>query len=171
MDEILKQLLEVWRRQLGPMLTPLWDSAGLWRTVALGFVTLCVLGWRERDRLRGWLLQPVKRQRDRHVFRQANTILPEAELYALLGQLERGQAVKPERIARLAAFLGAAGNQFFSGSAQDAVGAFLEASFDLDRFLSQAFGAPDPDELRRLARTVESTYRTFRRAIRETLIV
>ena len=171
MDTILKYLLDAWRVQLGPMLAPVWDSAGLWRSLALGFVTIIVLGWRSRDRVRGWILQPVKRQRDRHVFRQANAILPEPELYALLGQLERGGTVKLDRITRLTAFLGAAGNRFFSGSAQHAVDAFLETTHELEQFVSQTFGPPDQTELRQLTRAVEVTYRAFRNSIRETLIV
>lgn len=171
MDQITNILLDAWRRQLGPVLAPLWDSAGLWRAVALGFVTLCLIGWRSRDRLRGWLLQPVKRQRDRHVFRQANAILPEAELYALLEQLEGGSVVKLERFSGLIAFLGAAGNEFFSGSAREAADLFLETARELERLVKNAFGAPDQKELRRLARRTEDTYRAFRHAIRESLIV
>lgn len=171
MDQITNILLDAWRRQLGPVLAPLWDSAGLWRAVALGFVTLCLIGWRSRDRLRGWLLQPVKRQRDRHVFRQANAILPEAELYALLEQLERGSIVKLERLTRFTAFLGAAGNEFFCGAARESIDAFLETAQALETFLGNSFNAPDQGELRRLARGVERAYRTFRHAIREALIV
>jgi hypothetical protein len=171
MDEILKFLLEAWKKQLGPMLAPWWDSAGLWRTVALGFVTLVVIGWRSRDRARAWLLQPVKRQRDKHVFRQANAILPEPELYALLVQLERGQTVKLDRFARFTAFLGAAGNEFFSSHPREAAGAFLRAALELEHFLAQSSSSPDQIELRDLAQTALRAYRSFRHAIRETLIV
>ncbi len=171
MNELLKYLLEAWKQQLGPMLAPWWDSAGLWRTVALGFVTILVIGWRSRDRARAWLLQPVKRQRDKHVFRQANAILPEPELYALLGQLERGQAVKLERFSRLTSFLGAAGNEFFSNQPRDAAISFLEAATELERFLAQSFSSPDQTELRRLAQAALRAYRVFRHAIREALIV
>ena len=171
MNEILKYLLEAWKQQLEPILAPWWDSAGLWRTVALGFVTLMVVGWRFRDRARAWLLQPVKRQRDKHVFRQANAILPEPELYALLGQLERGQTVKLERFARFTTFLGSAGNEFFSSHPREAASAFLNAATELERFLAQSFSSPDQTELRRLAQTALRAYRVFRHAIREALIV
>jgi hypothetical protein len=171
MDDILKYVLDAWRRQLEPLLTPLWDSAGLWRTLVLGFVTALVMAWRARDRLRGWLMQPTKRQRDRQIFRQANAILPESELYDLLTQLERGQAVKLERLVRFIGFLGAAGNQFFSGSVPSTVAVFLETARELESLLSQPVITPNPDELGNLAHAVERTYRAFRNAVRETLIV
>lgn len=171
MDDILKYVLDAWRRQLEPLLAPLWDSAGLWRGLALGFVTLLVMAWRARDRVRGWLMQPSKRQRDRQIFRQANAILPEPELYDLLAQLERGQVVKLERLLRFVSFLGAAGNRFFSGSVPDAVEDFLESARALETLLGHALTTPDPAETRSLARAVERTYRAFRNAIRETLIV
>lgn len=171
MDEILRYLLEAWRRQLEPALAPMWDSAGLWRTLALAFVTVSAIGWRSRDRVRSWLLQPLKRQRDRHVFRQANAILQEPELYALLAQLERGQVVKIEKLTRLSAFLGEAGNRFFSSTVREAVEEFLAMAQGLESYLGNTFGTPDQDELNRLGWAVERSYRAFRNAIREALIM
>jgi hypothetical protein len=171
MEIILKYVLEAWQRQIGPLVAPFWDSAGLWRGLALGCVSLLMLAWRARDRVRGWLMQPSKRQRDQQIFKQANAILPEPDLYEMLGQLERGQVVKVDRLRRLAAFLEATGNQFFSGSVPHTVPSFLETADDLVGLLENTVITPDPDELRGLARSVERTYRAFRKAIRETLIV
>jgi hypothetical protein len=170
MDELWKIILNAWRSSFEPYLTPLWDSIVVWRGLGLTLVVALMVAYRNRDRLRAWLIEePRKVMRDRLIFKQVNAILTEETLYAQLEALPHDRT-SMARLERLRSFLSAEGNQFFSRTISETSNQLVESLSSLNAFLTGSV-TTDPNELRDLSGRVRDTYRAFRAAVRHTLIV
>jgi hypothetical protein len=170
MDELWKIILNAWRSSLEPFFAPLWDSVTVWRSLGLTLALALVVAFRNRDRLRVWLIEePRKVLRDRLTFKQANAILTEETLYAQLEALPHDRT-NMARLERLRSFLSAEGNQFFSRTIAETSNRLVESLSSLSAFLTGSV-TTDPNELRDLSGRVRDAYRAFRAAVRHTLIV
>ncbi len=169
-DELWNIILNAWRASLEPFFAPLWDSVTVWRSFGLTLALGLAVAYRNRDRLRSWLIEePRKVLRDRLIFKQANAILTEETLYAQLEALPHDRTGMA-RLERLRSFLSAEGNQFFSRTIAEAANRLVESLASLSAFLTGSV-TTDPNELRDLSGRVRDAYRAFRAAVRHRLIV
>jgi len=81
-------IIEMWKENLSPFLTPLWASLLFWRTLSLIFITLLVLSFIYRNRLKEFLFSTMTQEHDRKIFDMSSEILRERRLIDFLDDLE-----------------------------------------------------------------------------------
>jgi len=81
-------IIDIWKENLSPFLTPLWGSLLFWRTLSLILVTLLALSFIYRNKLKEFLFNARMQEHDKRIFDMSSETLPERRLIDFLDELE-----------------------------------------------------------------------------------
>lgn len=94
---------EAVKKHLAPMAEGLWQSATLWRSLALLLVVLLSAAFFFRQRVSDLLLRSERVEHDRRIFNRADEIMSEGDLHDCLDDLAN-HGLRPDKLRRLVGF-------------------------------------------------------------------
>ena len=73
-------MIDLWKKQLSPLLETVWASIDFWRIFGISVVTIIVLLVLFKNKISKIIKNPLKTEHDKDIFKKADAILPERKM-------------------------------------------------------------------------------------------